>query len=246
MALPMITRQQFFDPRLLFSPDTHTYVYNGVQLRSVTTLVDRLIPPFRKAYTAAKIAKRRGVSVQTVLDEWDVLKEVSKTVGTAVHHYAEGAALIHQGAQWVSPATCDLDISGYTNGIDAFFTDHPNIDNIVPEVRIAYPRCKIAGTIDAIGTMGEHVFLLDWKTSKPFEFISSRHMLKPVADLFDANYTHYALQLSLYARILRNSYAVAPQRLMLVRLDGAGDYELHEVIELTAHVTDLLATITSP
>ena len=243
----IITREQFDEPQIQFIADNHTYYWGRERLRSVTQLVDTLVPPFRKAHTAARIAAARGTTPKAILDSWEVAKEVSKAVGTAVHNFAEWMLLnlhtsLTQPEIWPGPpGGCSIDVSGYTKGVHKFLFDQPALRrNLLPEIRIAHPDLKLAGTVDGVGCDGGTCYILDWKTSKAFEYISSRHMKAPVADLFDCNFNSYALQLSLYAHILRERYDVDAQRLILVRLPGDGTYELHHVVELVQHVAAIL------
>ena len=243
----IITREQFDEPQLQFIADNHTYYWGRERLRSVTQIVDTLVPPFRKAHTAARIAAARGTTPKAILAQWEVAKQVSIAVGNAVHNFAEWAVLnlhtnLTQPALWPGPpGGCNIDVSGYTKGVSQFLFDQPALRrNLLPEVRIAHPELNLAGTVDAVGHDGENYYLLDWKASKQFEYISSRHMKAPVADLFNCNFNSYALQLSLYAHILRERYDVDAQRLILVRLPGDDTYELHHVVELIQHVAAIL------
>jgi hypothetical protein len=57
--------------KILFFKHNHTYHYDGRQLPSVTSLVNRLKPPFDSEYWAQRKAEERGIEKAAILAEWD-------------------------------------------------------------------------------------------------------------------------------------------------------------------------------
>ena len=168
-------------------------------------------------------------------------------MGTAVHKFAEWAATdISKAMQNFDAWPKDdypflYDVTGYLTAIKKFFQENQRFRRVlIPEVQICLPEHKIAGTVDLLGGTGNRPFILDWKTSKSIDFISSRHMKAPVSDLYDSNFNQYALQLSMYAHILNTRYNVPKMDLMIVWLNGRGGYTIYEILELKEHVHDIL------
>lgn len=241
----MITREQFLDPLFQFVTDSHTYYYNHKRLTSVTTLLKTFTPPFERNKIAAKIAAREGRPMADVLGGWEVTASVSRAVGTETHSFAEWV-INNLHTDYSNPATwprttCPYEIDGYRASLLAFFHDNPRyVRNVIPEVRLCHQDSGIAGTADLLGDTGSSIFLADYKAGKPIEFVSSRHMKPPIADLYDATGNHYALQLTLYAYMAKTQYGLTVDELLLVWLDGHGGYKIYPIAPFTLHLEDIL------
>ena len=79
-----------------------------------------------------------------------------------------------------------------------------------PEAIVADPESLTAGTADliAIRRSDSRIVILDWKTSARIDAASrfgNARALPPYAHLPDCNLVHYALQLAIYAWIIRNA-----------------------------------------
>jgi len=81
-------------------------------------------------------------------------------------------------------------------------------DGIYPEHLIYNQKLKIAGQSDLVFVAGGYVDINDYKTNKEIVMTSygspanPKMMLTPVATLMDCNYWHYALQLSIYMKLI--------------------------------------------
>jgi hypothetical protein len=68
--------------RIQFNPKFHQYSLDGKRLQNVTSIVSkRLQKPFNAEEISARVAKKRGVEQQVVLDEWAAIRDN----GTRVH-----------------------------------------------------------------------------------------------------------------------------------------------------------------
>ena len=73
---------------IIYRDEPHTYHIGEKRLTSVTTLMHRY-ETFDKMEVSARTALKRGVTQQSLLDEWAYEGLVASVKGTAVHAYIE-------------------------------------------------------------------------------------------------------------------------------------------------------------
>lgn len=195
------------DSQLEFIPESHTYLWRGREMKSVTTLIDGLFRPFDINEAALRVALRRGVDPQTVIDEWNANAEQARSLGTRMHdlieHYYLG------------------DDSGDSTDAMRLFRSFALTHRLTPyrtEWRIFHEDYDLAGTLDFLEITPSGSFIIwDWKRScKLIEpdgriIASSRYGSKglpPIAHIPDTPYWHYALQVSVYRFILEDRYGL--------------------------------------
>lgn len=86
------------------------------------------------------------------------------------------------------------------------------------ELSVFHCGLRLAGQIDLLCLRPDGNFaILDWKRSKEIKLESrfKRRMLPPFHALDDCNFFHYALQLNVYAYILRTEYGLTVKELLL-------------------------------
>lgn len=196
---------------LTFDHATHTYKWQGRKCESVTTFISRFKQPFHAEEMAAKKALERGVRTADVLAEWALERDGAAAFGTHVHKLVAQNVTEQFGSQAVT------------------------------EVPICLPSHLIAGTVDVIGYCADGTpVLIDWKTSKRLDVVGYHYMMPPLDNIFDSNWAHYCLQLSLYAHILREAYDFDPKLLVLAHIKHNGTGERHDIVEYRAAVQRLL------
>lgn len=98
------------------------------------------------------------------------------------------------------------------------------------EWRIYSSEIPVAGSVDMVfyrdTPEGVREFaLVDWKVSENdfksinFHYTNPKTCFYPLVDLEATTYTRYALQLGVYARILRHDYKIKMNRMLLVKFD---------------------------
>jgi len=203
--------------KLKFDEKKHEYSVNGKKLISVTTFVKSFFKPFDVKRIAKIVARSRRAkgeknSKGKPITAWDIKREwkASATFGTRIHNEIETyikegvvASNIHERTQM---AIDWLDLASYP------------LDKIQTELKIFDKEIGVAGTIDAVITDGNKVTLIDWKTNKAIRKTGSKWQNNIISkQLPDCNYTHYTLQLSLYAYLLeRQGFEI--DKLLLVHL----------------------------
>jgi|TARA_R110000868_G_scaffold195048_3_gene440718 hypothetical protein len=178
---------------IIFDSTKHAYTnsYTGDAYTSVTTILGRFKPEFDADKFSRIVADRKGVSQQTILDEWKANNKQSQVYGTNIHHvieeYAKTGFYEDENKDVI---TAYQEIGDYSTKSGALF-----------EHCVYNHEYKIAGTADIIYPQGSYFDVYDFKTNKKFNFFSKyeKFLLGPVSHLPDCEYSNYCLQLSLYA-----------------------------------------------
>lgn len=191
MNIPSIYK----DVRLKFFEDEHKYIdTNGNTYVSCTTLLHKLEPHVDYDYWANKKAKERGISVEQIKAEWQVITKVSCDRGNDTHNGLENAvreiSMFKKAIQYLNPkdnemtTVADLaDINHLVKPLDiekfksATGNRYPEIYRvfehyvnqgykIYSEIGVFLPDLQISGTIDILCIRDTDFVILDWKTNK--------------------------------------------------------------------------------
>lgn len=249
-----MTPLDLVDHDLHFDPVRHEYFHRGRRLRSVTELIEHYSQPFDAESHAAGVSRRRKISKDQVLKEWSRKGRQARALGTAVHNEAERIvwqiALDKEWfprpdlfAQWEDGAHADVRL-GYCAALWRYFRDHGDLfyaRALAPEIRLADPDLGLAGTCDLLYNDAHgDVMLLDWKTSATITAVGWSRMRPPLADLEDANWIHYSLQLWLYRLMLERRYGLQVDGLAIVQLGRAGSYYEWDALDLREHAERII------
>jgi ATP-dependent exoDNAse (exonuclease V) beta subunit len=193
--------------RVSFDEASHTYTnYKGSKYTSATTLIGKFKQPFDKKAVATAYAKKNGKTPQYWIDKWEEISKKACEKGTNFHKGKESHLLSLDGIVKEDRVIQVVDINKFTE---------PNIDystlpdGVYPELILWNHYWGVAGISDIIIIDGDYFDVDDYKTNKKIDKESYCHpkyghkmMKPPINHLMDCNYTHYALQLSLYAYML--------------------------------------------
>ena len=190
------------------------HVYRSIPARSwtsVTTLVETFIEEFDATKQAAMSSRSHkskwfGVPPRKIVQIWDNENERSTRIGSLHHEWMETLALkkrnkLHRGE------IVEIFPSIVENGIK-IARDQRLQPGVYPEHLIYNEKLGIAGQSDLVYVADGYVDIDDYKTNKEivensFGFPHNpRMMLDPVSNLMDCNYWHYALQLSIYMKLI--------------------------------------------
>ena len=194
-----------------FDEANHKYTVGGVNLQSVTNLVENCFPKFDAQLHAKTTAAKLGITPQEVINMWERKGKESRELGTAMHQKIES---YYQGKQ------------PYED--DAFklfkvFADKVKLEPYRTEWAVYDTDNNIAGTIDFVDYQDGKYTIYDWKRSDkiiangmPVKFSKYQEKgLHPLEHLENCAYYHYALQLSLYKFILEKNYDIKVSDLRL-------------------------------
>lgn len=214
----------FDDPFFSFEPLEHVYRYGDRELTPVTSFIKNFCKPFDEPKWSKYKAKKRGVSVETILQEWKASKELGCAIGSEVHLYIENRFL-------EKPILTRKDFlrEETLRRIDKFEVIYKErlyrLTPIAQELRIFSQRLGVAGTIDALFYIDGKLLILDWKTNKKFE--TDKHkcydkMLAPFDSEWENEHNTYSVQLHLYKYIL-SEYGIKVDDCILVWVPGGDE-----------------------
>lgn len=239
---------------LVFFDTGHRYKWDGEQMASTTSVISKFKQPFDadywSAYKAAQalsmepvpLDKERGeiglqrgtmcvsvaelkadpevkAKIKEIRSEWGFKRQASAEYGTRVHewgqHYVQGR--IAEGAH---------------PGLHKWWRSN-GLQPVACEVVVGSQTYKIAGQVDLLAfdyENGEHI-LIDYKTNEKIEKTNAYQSMKePFGRMPDCNWSHYTLQMNIYAEMLkRKGFPV--QRLVLLHLPKLDD-SLYEPMEV--------------
>lgn len=192
---------------ITFDPQEHVYRDDRNCLyTSATTLVKSFFPPFDSAKVASFCAnkgKYKDMSVNDVLDAWEIKRNNAADKGNAIHEMAEELITERKDAD-------DYANSIYSKYVSIIMDIKHDLKNkgweLVECEKIVFsPKFLVSGTVDAIfrhKDTGEYM-IVDWKTNEEIKQKNYRtKAYEPLHYLDDCNYNHYALQLNVYEELL--------------------------------------------
>ena len=223
--------------RVNFDPATHTYDSgDGKKWLSGSTFAGRYKSEFNAPLIAGKMAAKYDVDASEIIAMWELNRDASSTVGTAVHaalqlrgQYAELSKSVKDGSleSALTKNTILLPI------VESFFATREHEDARY-EVFVADPARAHCGLIDRLVIEDDgSVFVEDYKTNTDLE--KSESIKVPFKGIVpNTKLGAYWLQLSFYGRILRSHGKVVKGLRIHHWTDGAWKTHEHEVIDLDA------------
>lgn len=224
-----------------YHDEPHKYYIGEQELVSGTTFIGLFKEKFDSVGMAKKTAKKKGVSVEEVLSEWDFKGDFSRTKGTLLHNFAEN--------YWfnkVFPVDFTTYDERFGDGLMKeryeecrrmfleFYEDAK--DALIPiaaEFVIGDAEIGIGGMVDKLfwnQKMGE-LQIWDYKTNKEINTFSKyrKRMLFPINFLHECEYNTYSIQLSLYKYIIEKNTNLKIGRCYLVHIHE--EQEKYNIIE---------------
>ena len=209
---------------LQFDAQKHSYEVRGKPLTSVSKTISKYVEKVDFDKIAGFIAKKRGITKQEVLAEWEAKKIASCQQGTLVHTFGEN----YNGMQ--KPT------NGFEEAIVKFWDNIPDyIEPFLFELQMFSETLGIAGTSDIIlfnRKTGKFI-LADYKTNEDlFKNYKGKTLLAPFEDLLDSPYNKYQLQLSMYQLLFEQcGFEVESRRIIWLKPNGT--YENFKTEDLT-------------
>lgn len=190
------------DANISFDKDKHIYTVNGKVLDSVTTLVNNAFPKFNPQEYAKYTAAKKGMTVQEVIDLWEMNGKKSRELGTLLHEKIEKH---YQGVNSPDDSTFKL---------FKMFTKKIELKPYRTEWSVYDYELGIAGSIDFVDNQNGEYSIYDWKRSERLIVNGLPAKINPYGEkgnyplehLDNSPYYHYALQLSIYKYILEHNY----------------------------------------
>ena len=207
--------QKLLDKPPIFSAENHSYIDDdGFKYKSVTEWVNRYKPYFDKEKAAERVAKKNGLLVEDILKEWDDKRVNSTLFGSRIHKAIEKFNLEDR----IEDRECTAVIKNLQEAKITFNKKQSYFEQIVSSKKIG-----IAGTADVIEVFKDKTFnVYDFKTNKKFRiqsYLGNETLLTPFNHFPNSEYFLYALQLSMYAYIIKTTTGLTPKQLRVFWYD---------------------------
>ena len=194
--------------------DSH-YFLDDQQLLGITRAISSFFPKFDAEYWAGIKAPLMGKTPQQLLDEWDRKGKESSEAGTKLHRRIDDY-YHHKKVQ-----TDDKDYTLFKQFADAY-----KLNPYRNEWAIYDEDSGIVGVVDMLDYSNGEYILYDWKRSEKVieggqpvtKNKFDEYGLKPIENVPNTDYWHYALQLSFYRYILEKNYGIKVKESRLVVL----------------------------
>ena len=219
---PQIEEITSRDGKLVFDPITHSYMYNGEHLRSVTQFIKTLHKPFDPLFASINKSKKNsehktGITNAKLLRKyWRLKGEYSSSIGTATHVFAE----MYQLDNTLQPRT------GYEKAVIKAFKKLDEKWEIISQEEIVYSlEYMIAGSIDLIlrNKKTKEYAIADWKTTEDMHR-SFGKLYKPF-NIDNSPLNKYSIQLDIYS--LLAPYRIPETNRIIIQLKSDGNVEYY-------------------
>ena len=235
-----------------FFEDTHKYVstINGKEITYIsgTGFLHQFFPEFDPTgVITERCAKKEGLTVEQIKEKWAAKGRESCRLGTRLHEVCEDIEL---GRDLRNTPEDDVEKARFANGIKMAKAFRVKLDILGVEKIVFDPELKIAGTIDlfAQSRKDKSYVIIDHKTNAEIERANdnpyNKFCLAPVEHLPDTSFYHYALQLNLYAYLLKRNKYVPKDSKFKFYLDHV-TADKADLIELPALESDIKEMIIS-
>lgn len=236
---------------ITFDEETHTYQYNNKRADvSVTSLIHQYSQEFDEEATAERMANKRGVSVEVILDEWRNKRDYSCVKGNEIHKFAQG---LWKGEEYntdyttietrfVEQLRADLEV--LKPQAIAFYNDYADMLELVKDEQYIYDEdYDCAGSIDLLckNKYTNEFVIVDFKSNDNFDKKAYSDMKVPLHELADNNLSHYSLQLEIYKQIFEKNTAKKVECTFIVHFDLTKDnYTIIEPLNVKKEVKKIL------
>lgn len=218
------------DGRLAFNEEEHIYTLDGIELRSVSSVVAMFFREFDAVGISLKKCYGNETEAAKLREVWESKGSVASQAGTFLHKqiedYLNGKEIpellcnVRYDGNYVR--LCDrLDISREWSYFKAF-ERNTTFSPFRTEWRIYDADARIAGTLDFVCACPDGTYeIYDWKRSNkidPTERNPWANGLNGLEHMTDTSYSHYCLQQNLYRYMLEKNYGIKVSRMNLVVL----------------------------
>ena len=212
---------------LQFNEELHQYKVGNEKFTSVSKKIEKYVHYVDYDELAGKVAKFRGVSKQSIVDEWEETKVEACDRGTRVHLFGEN----YVWDRTLIPS-CKQE-----EAVVKFWNDLPS--HIVPafiELRMYHPSLTFAGTSDILlfNQKTKMFIIADYKTNKDlFKNWKGKTLLPPFQSLLECPLNKYQIQLSFYQLLFElTGYKVESRK--IIWLLKTGEYIMYDGEDLTS------------
>ena len=199
--------QKITDNNIFLKEDVHEYQLVDdpeMEFTSCTTFAKYFFQPFDKIGIANNLTSTHpnymAMSPQLLVEQWDKIAEEGTLIHNEIEQFIKND--LDEPTREKSKVAIEWIKKNFTDRYEVF-----------SEVIVYSKELALAGSIDILlyDKEAKSYKILDWKTNKKIDTTSFRNKMgthEASSNLMDCNYTHYAIQLSLYRYILENNYDI--------------------------------------
>lgn len=246
-----INQQLSIFDRISFEEKTHSYFIDGqpTNMLSVTGLLKKFKKKFDKHAVASRVAKKRNITTNALLAEWEDNNLYSTTLGTMLHKYIENhycnnkskyeGCLKHVGHEEKLKILENLPkLIGYFQN---FHRDHKHLECVKSELILGdIYDTKICGTCDLLcfNSLTNKYELLDFKTNKKMEESSPYgNLFYPFEHMTEGQINEYTIQLNVYKYFLEKYTTIKLDKLKLIWFNVCNeDYKIFCVKDIQSSI----------
>ncbi len=214
--------------KIKYHDEPHVYYIGEQQLVSGTAFVGMFKEKFDSKGMAEKTAKKRGISVEEVLAEWDFKGGISRTKGTLLHAFAENYWMnkIFPVDELKYEEQYPTIIERYNECKRMFLEFYEdasiNLFPVAMELVVGDAELGIGGMVDCLfwNNKTKSYEIWDYKTNKEIGMFSKykKRMKAPINFLHDCEFEAYSIQLNLYKYIIEKNTNIKIGRLWLIHI----------------------------
>ena len=199
--------------KVTFKEEGHLYEsFPAVSWTSVTKVVEEFGQDFDEQEQAIKASQKPsskwfGISPKEIVYLWHKERDRSTEAGSWWHHTMEQKA-IKLGKKEHRGKILNVYPSPFVDGVKVA-RSQVLTDGVYPEHLIYNEKIGVCGQSDLVFVAEPYVDISDYKTNKVMNFNAFGHqygnpvmMKKPINHIEDCNFYHYALQLSIYLKLI--------------------------------------------
>lgn len=202
-----------------FNEELHKYHYGKQHLTSVTQLISKFGKKFDSDYWASRKANDAGITVEEILEQWNIKATLGTTVGSIFHEWVENYL------NGFNPPMPDIkdNIGEYSASeieqliririvkwLELYHARLHKLTPVAQELRVWSLKYGLAGTIDGLFSYKNKLIVGDWKSNKQFRTDDDKtfqYLLWPFDNEADNEHNKYSLQVSLY-RVILEEYGI--------------------------------------
>jgi ATP-dependent exoDNAse (exonuclease V) beta subunit len=255
-----LTKELSVFKRITFVESSHSYLIDGEPTNSpsVTRLIKKFKREFEKEKFAKRVAKKRNVTVETVLAEWELNNLYSTTIGSMLHKYIENfycnkrvqfeGTFDGLGVEEKKKIATNLPI--LIQHFHNFYKDNSHLLCVRTEIVLGdLNDTKVCGMSDLLcfNDQTQGLEILDFKTNKNMKKTSTYgNLFYPFDDMTEGEINEYTIQLNVYKYFIEKHTPLKIDKLKIVWLNANNEnYVVHELPDIQDKIKLMFDRVTS-
>jgi hypothetical protein len=227
--------------RIKFVEQTHSYFIDGQPTNSpsVTQLLKRFKREFDSNKAATRVAKKAGVTKETILADWQANNLFSTTIGSMLHKYIENfynnKKIAYEGSllnlTFDQKKKLEEAFPIMVKHFQNFYENNKHLHCVKSEMVVGdVDDTKVCGTSDMFCYNDKTSLfeILDFKTNKKMNKTTSYgNLLYPFDDMTEGEINEYTIQLNVYKYLIEKYTNIKIEALKIIWMNPNNpDYQI--------------------